>query len=124
MLTEEQYKILSDLRNGNSVDEDENFELLISLKNHGYIKDTNIKQYDFLRLKICDFKITENGKSACAEYEKYLRQEEREIKNLQIAEDANKKSAKANRISICAMIISFIATILAALIPILIKFYS
>lgn len=116
MLTEEQYKILRDLRDGVPIDEDAIFETLMELKNIGYVRYTNYKRYNSLYQRACDFKITEKGKVACEEYEKSLRQEDREIKSLQIAK-------RANRISIAAIIISSILSACAVIASVLISLY-
>lgn len=116
MPTEEQYKILLNLRDGIPIDEDAIFETLMELKNIGYVRYTNYKQYNSLYQRACDFKITEKGKVACEEYEKSLRQEDREIKSLQIAN-------RANRISITAIIISAILSVCAVIASVLISLY-
>ncbi len=116
MLTKEQYKILCDFRNGTPIDEDENFEMLVALAKCEYVRSTNYKPYNFMYDKACDYKITEKGKLACEEYEKSLRQEDREVKSLQTAK-------RANKISIAAIIISSILSACAVIASVLISLY-
>lgn len=114
VLTEEQYKILCDLRDGTPIDEDENYKLLRHLTHLGYVRSTNYKQYNFALEKACDYIITENGKAACVEHEKSLRQEDREIKSLQIADKANRISKWSLVVSIISATIAVAAIIVAA----------
>ena len=121
MLTKEQYTVLRNLRDGVSFDEDEVFEILRELSRNGYAHSTNYKSYNFMFNKACNFIITECGKSACEEYEKSIRQENREINSLEIAKDANKKATQANKISIWAIVVSIILSISSIIASILIS---
>lgn len=123
MLTEEQYIILRCLINKTPIDEDKCFDTLIRLSNLGYAVATSRKSYNFMNDRICNFKITEKGKSSCVEYEKSLRQENREIESLQIAKEANERATQANKISIWSITISAILSALTIAASVLIAVF-
>ncbi len=69
------------------------------------------------------WRLTNTAVKEMEEYEKSLRQQEREIKSLQIAEEANKKADKANKISKSAIIVSVIVSTLTVLASVLIAIF-
>lgn len=123
MLTKEQYELLCKLRDKIPFNEDTNEKILRYLAKLEFVRSTNYKPHDFIWEKPCDYVITEKGIAACEEYEKSLRQEDREVESLQIAEQANKKANRSNIISIVSIIISALFSAGSIVASVLISLY-
>ena len=103
MISSIQYRILKALQNGERINDQEDFEELLSLRKRGFVTYRDNEGYC-----LCGDWLIE-----VEEYENFLLSQQRQEETIKIAKDANRKANIANIISVAAIILSTLLSVLS-----------
>lgn len=114
MISKEEYDILVEVSKTGAPDRDLESYMSISTMCKEKLITTNIVGETRSSLLYHGFQILPLGKRAMEEYEAHIARDEREVKTLEIANEANTISKKSNKISSVSLVVS-VASVLIAL---------
>lgn len=111
MISKEEYEVLVEISTTGAPDRYiEDDKIILELYNSKLIELVPLKSNPSF---YCGYRITPLGKRAMEEYEAHMARNEREIKTIEIANEANAISRRANKISGLSLIVSIASGLIA-----------